>query len=111
MSASRPNPTLPDPILKILGWLLWLVTIVLGLVEIYFFRQVVLEIYMRFSMATAPADLLGYVVVFLGALVWLAYVIVSMEHLWKTSGRAISWSLFSWAIAIELLILILYFVV
>ncbi len=96
---------------RILAWLLWLITAVGGFIEIYLFRQVVIEVYLAFSNDTAPLDLIGIVTILIAAFVWLGYVIFSAEHLARLAGKPVSWTMFTWAGAIELLILILYFVV
>lgn len=105
---------------RVFGWMknvfvfiLWLLTVALGLVEVGLSREIVWGIYARFSTDPEKTSALGLgqIVLFLMALLWLAYVIFTGEYHWKNAGRQQSWMTLVWAISIELLILILYFVV
>jgi hypothetical protein len=92
-------------------FLLWLGTVALGLVVVGLSREIAWGIYAVFSNDPAPAAVLGQaVLVFLG-LLWLVYAIGSGEYHWKHAGQQGSWNAIVWAVAIELLFLILYFVV
>ncbi len=95
----------------VIVFILWLATAVLGLVEVGLSREIVWGIYARFSTEPDPANLLGQGMIFLTALLWLAYVFGTGEYHWKNAGKPGSWTVLTWAVAIELLILILYFVV
>jgi len=57
------------------------------------------------------ANFIGDLAAILTAVLCLGFIIFSMEYHRKHVGQASSWTLFGWTIAIELLILILYFVV
>ncbi len=96
---------------NIVVFFLWLATSALGLVIVGLSRDIVLGIYARFSTDPGPASALSQASIFVMALVWLAYVFGTGEYHWKYAGRKSSWSILVWAVAIELLFLILYFVV
>lgn len=98
-------------LLTLLGVIAWVFTAGLGLVEIYLSRQMVVRIWGRFSSDVPTATLAGHVMVVIMALVWLTYVIFAGEVGLKRVASNGGWSLFAWAVAIELLILILYFLV
>lgn len=98
-------------ILTLLGAIVWLFTAGLGLMEIYLSRQMVVRIWGRFSTDVPTATLAGQVMVVIMALVWLTYVIFAGEVGLKRVANNGGWSIFAWAVAIELLILILYFLV
>lgn len=110
MSATS-NERLKRFLLLALSWLLWLVTSAVGFVEIYLFRQIVVEIYMNFSTQRAPINAIGWGVLLITSMIWLGYAIGMFEYLRARKGRPMNWSPFAWAASIELLILILYFAV
>lgn len=97
-------------IARILAILVWVATSVFGLVEIYLARQASVRIYGRFSADPYTATVLGNVVTLILALAWLGYVVIAGEYNLKRIETGKGWSLFAWAVAIELLILILYLV-
>ncbi|GAP05756.1 MAG TPA: hypothetical protein DEQ80_05515 [Anaerolinea thermolimosa] len=98
-------------LLILLGAITWLFTAGLGLVEIYLSRQMVVRIWGRFSTDVPMATLAGHVMVVIMALAWLTYVIFAGEIGLKRIASNGGWTIFAWAVAIELLILILYFLV
>ncbi|HMN60716.1 MAG TPA: hypothetical protein PJ988_10155 [Anaerolinea sp.] len=95
---------------RILAILIWIVTSVFGLVEIYLARQASVRIYGRFATDPYAATTIGNVVTLIMALAWLGYVVIAGEYNLKRIETGKGWSLYAWAVAIELLILILYLV-
>jgi len=95
---------------RILAILVWIATSVFGLVEIYLGRQASVRIYGRFSSDAYAATVVGNVVTLVLALAWLGYVVIAGEYNLKRIETGKGWILFAWAVAIELLILILYLV-
>lgn len=89
---------------KFFAIVLWLVTLVLGLVDIFFCREIFFAFYARFSANTAPAILWGDVIVVLMAIVYLAFVIGTSEYHFKNYGKQGSWDLFYKSLIIELAI-------
>jgi hypothetical protein len=91
--------------------ILWAATAALGLVEIIFLRRIAMSIYGHFGDSESLALLISYIVVIIAGLLWVALAIGGAEYHNKNVGKPGSWTLFGWTVAIELLILILYFVV
>ena len=96
-------------IARILALALYLATLAFGLLDIYFAREIVWAIYVRFSTETAPAIVIGDLVIFIMAIVYLAFVILTGEYHLKHAGQPQSWRLFSSTFAIEFFIPILAF--
>ena len=101
----------PVLIWRILVFILWLITAGFGIFAIFLSSEIALAVYTRFSTSVGPAALLHNIVVIVMSLIWIAYTFGSGEYHWKKAGSHASWTLLAWAFAIELLILILYFVV
>ena len=101
----------PIWIWRILVFSLWLITAGFGMFAIFLSSEIALGIYARFSISAGPAALIHNIVIIVMSLIWIAYTFGSGEYHWKKAGSHASWTLLAWAIAIELLILILYFVV
>jgi len=97
--------------MKVLAFIVWLATSAFGLFTIYLARQTSVIIYGRFSKDIATATVIGNVVTLIAAIAWLGYVIVSGERSLRKIGEGGSWAVFAWAVAIELLVVILYYVV
>jgi hypothetical protein len=92
-------------------FLLWLATAALGLVVVGLSREIAWGIYATFSTDAALMGVLGQGILVFMAILWLIYVIGSAEYHWKHAGKQNSWNVLIWAVALELLFLILYFVV
>ncbi len=98
-------------VVGIAALILYLATLALGLLDIYFAREIVWAIYARFSTSTGPALLIGNGVVVILALVYLVFVVLSGEYHRNKVGQVDSWKLFGQTLAVELFIPILaYFV-
>ncbi len=89
---------------KISAAILLLVTLALGLVDIYFCREIFFAFYARFSTEPAPAILWGDILVVLLAIVYLAFVIGTTEYHFKNMGKRESWDLFYKSLIVELAI-------
>jgi hypothetical protein len=110
--SSVRGKAIPARTLAVLAIALWLVSAAAGLVEIYLSSEIVINLYVRFGgRGYAEAMLARQWVVFALAIVYLAFVIATGEYHRTRVGQKGSWRLFAWTFAIELLILILYFVV
>jgi hypothetical protein len=101
----------PTWIWRGLVFILWLITVGFGIFTIFLSSEIALGIYVRFSTAAGPAALMHNIVVLVMSLIWIAYTFGTGEYHWKKAGSHTSWTLLAWAIAIELLIMILYFVI
>lgn len=115
MQTNAPPIQSPKGIMKwlyaILAILLWLATAVFGLVEIPMLRDIVTAVFMNLVADRAVLALITYILIPIAGLGWLVYTIGTAEVHLKAPGGPRSWPILAWAIAIELLILILYYIV
>jgi hypothetical protein len=100
----------------VIAFILWIVTAVVGLVEILVVRRIVERGYMRLwgdssrgSYWTAVS--LGMGATLILALIYIAFLVGTGEYHRSRVGQRSSWKLFGWTVAVELLILLLYFVI
>lgn len=89
---------------RLAGLALWLATIALGVVDVYFVREIFFGVYARLSRATRPAVLLGDALVVLAAIGFVAFIVISTEYHRKHFGQHGSWDLFAWTLVVELAI-------
>jgi len=95
----------PIPIFRRLaGLALWLAAIVLGIVDVYFVREIFFGVYAWLSREARPAVLIGDIIVVLAAIGFVAFIVVSTEYHRKHFGRHESWDLFAWTLVVELAI-------
>ncbi len=83
---------------------LWLTTIALGVVDVYFVRQIFFGLYARFSRQHQPAILFGDVLVVLAAIGVVVFIVVSTEFHRKHFCKHESWDLFAWTLVVQLAI-------
>ncbi len=95
---------------SVLAMVLWLVTAGLGLQAIYLIKEIFYLIYVSLGGSIAQAERFVPVLVFFLALVFLVFIIGTTEYHLKRVGRPESWRLFGWTIAVELSLLILYYI-
>ena len=95
---------------SVLAIALWLVTAGLGLQAIYLVKEIFYLIYVSLGGSIARAERFVPVMVFFLALVFLVFIIGTTEYHLKRVGRPESWRLFGWTIAVELSLLILYYI-
>jgi hypothetical protein len=88
---------------------LYLLTLVLGLWDIYLLREIFLVIYAQFSYEVALASTLGMVVVLILALVYLGFVLITFEYHRKYFGQTESWRLFTQTLIVQIIIPIIAF--
>lgn len=89
---------------KLYAMILLLITLVIGLVDIFFCREIFFAFYARFSTEPAPAILWGDLLVVLLGILYLAFVIGTTEYHFKNLGKQGSWDLFYKSLIIELAI-------
>jgi hypothetical protein len=94
---------------KLLATFLYVATLAFGLLDVYFVREIVWAIYVRFSNEVKPAVLIGDLTIFIMAIVYMAFVIITGEYHFKHAGESKSWRLFSNTFAVEFFIPILAF--
>jgi hypothetical protein len=94
---------------SILAILLWLVTFALGLEGIYIIKELYYLITVQLGGNLAQAENFVPVLVFFLAIGFLIFIIASTEYHVKRVGRPESWRLFGWTLAVEVSLLILYY--
>ena len=93
------------------AFVLWLVTVGLGLEDLRLIQLSYMLIYGYFGGSMRDAERQSVWLVLVLALALLAFVIGSAEYHRKRVGRPESWRLFGWTIAAELSILAFYYFV
>ncbi len=92
----------------ILDGLLWLISAALGLLSVEALYRLSATLYALLVPRPAagndyyPAVLVGQVTVFIGAIIWLAVMIISGEYHLRHPGERKSWIVFAWTIGVEL---------
>lgn len=92
-----------------LALILWIISAVLGLQSIYYLKELFYVIYVSLGGGIAQAELFVPGLVFVLALLYLIFIVGTTEYHIKRVGRPESWRLFGWTIAIEVGILIIYY--
>ena len=90
-----------------LAFVLWLVTAVVGLLEVYFGQNMLTDIYARFGSDFNTGLLIRNSSLLCLSLVWLAFVVGTGEYHRTRVGRPSSWRLFGWTIAVQVSLLAL----
>lgn len=88
---------------------LFLLTVVLGLWDIYLLREIFLVIYAQLSYDVALASTLSMVVVLILALVYIGFVFITAEYHRKHFAQPTSWKLFAQTLIIQALIPVIAF--
>lgn len=88
---------------------LWLVTFGLGLQAIYFLKEIYYLIYVSLGGSVERAERYALGLVFFLGLGFLVFIIASTEYHLKKIGKPESWRLFGWTIAVELSLVVLYY--
>jgi predicted LPLAT superfamily acyltransferase len=110
MSRIRPGLS------KVLAALLWVTTLVVGLLDIYVFQFITLSVYARFFVGNAAqistsdvgvANTLRITTVLIVGLLYLVFLIVTSEYHFKHFDQPSSWRLMGQTIAVELLIIVI----
>jgi hypothetical protein len=96
--------------LNALAFVLWLGTVVLALQTIYIVKELFYLIYVLLGGVAAQAERFVPGLVFVLALACLVFVVWTTEYHLKRVGRPESWRLFGWTIAVEVSLLILYYI-
>jgi hypothetical protein len=94
----------------LLAVVLWLVSFVLGLQGIYALPQIIGLVAVRLGASVKVAGTAAYGLILFLAIGFLIFLIASTEYHRKRIGRPESWRLFGWTIAVELAIVILYYI-
>ena len=93
-----------------LSVLLYLITLILGLWDVYLIREIFYIIYAQFSSAGSYTGFLlsGILILILG-LTFIVFMFVTAEFHRKHVGQSVSWKLYAQTISIEAIIPILAF--
>ncbi|MCI0551679.1 MAG: hypothetical protein L0287_12045 [Anaerolineae bacterium] len=92
-----------------LAVVLWIFSALLGLQSIYYIKELFYLIYVSLGGGIAQAEQFVPGLVFILAVVYLIFIIGATEYHIKRVGRPESWRLFGWTIAVEVSLLILYY--
>jgi len=100
----------------ILALLLWIVTGILGFVDILAVRRIAMGIAARIWSDTRSSSYWAYVnagnwSVIVAAVLWLVVVVGGGEYHRTRVGQRSSWRLFGWTIGVEAVILLVSFVI
>lgn len=93
-----------------LAVVLWIISAVLGLQSIYLIKEIFYLIYVSLGGNVKRAETFVPALVFVLALVYLVFIVGTTEYHMKRAGRPESWRLFGWTIAVEVSLLILYYI-
>ena len=96
--------------IAILAIFLWLVAFVLGLNALYLLLQIFYLIYGGLGGSLIQAERFALGLIFLLGLAFLIFTIATSEYHRKRVGTRESWRLFAWTIAVEVSIIILYYI-
>jgi hypothetical protein len=91
----------------ILAFLLWLGSLVIGLLNLLVIRDLVIAAVIRAGGSPESASVLTILAVFVSAIILIGVIIGSAEFHYRHVGHPSSWKLFIWTMAIQLLILVL----
>ena len=94
----------------VLAILLWVVAFVLGLNSIYLLLQIFYLVYGALGGSLAAAENFAPILLFLLGVGFLVFIIATSEFHRKNVGTRQSWRLFTWTIAIEISIILLYYI-
>jgi len=97
-------------LISLLALVLWLVTFVLGLECIYVLREIFYLIYISMGGSIVKAESFALGLVFILAIASLVFFIGTAEYHRKRPGTRESWRLFAWTIAVEVSLIVLYYI-
>lgn len=89
---------------RVLALILWVITLILGLYDIYFSREIFYSLYARFSTTPQPAVLMGNALIVVLAILYIGFVILTGEYHLKHVGKPESWKLFYQTFIVQLFI-------
>jgi len=94
----------------ILAIFLWLVAFVLGLNTIYLLLQIFYLVYGGLGGSLSQAERFAPGMIFLLGVGFLIFIIATSEYHRTRVGTRESWRLFAWTIAVEVSIILLYYI-
>ena len=94
----------------VLAFVLWLLTIGLGMNGIYQVKEIFYLIFSSLGGNMQNAEQFALILVFVLGLSFTVFVIGSAEYHRKYVGKPASWRLFVWTLAIEVSVTVLYYI-
>jgi hypothetical protein len=94
----------------VLAILLWMISFVLGLNAIYLLLQIFYLVYGALGGSLTAAERFAPVLIFLLGVGFLIFIIATSEYHRKHVGARESWRLFTWTIAVEISLVLLYYI-
>jgi hypothetical protein len=104
---------------RVLAVLGWLITLLGGLLDIYVAQFIAISFYARFLMGgkqfanpdeIALSNSIRIATVFVAAMIYVVFLIVTTEYHIKHFGKTGSWQLLAKTIAVELLIIVVAYI-
>jgi hypothetical protein len=95
----------------LLVFVLWLATIVIAIVEVYFVQSIVVNIYARFGDDFGTGVVLRNFTAVIAGIICMIVVVATGEYHLRHAGQPSSARLFAWTIGAELAIYLLYLIV
>lgn len=100
---------------KVIAVLLWVTTLVVGLLDIYVFQFITIWFYANFfnsgtqasAVDIAASNSLRITTVLIVGVLYVIFLIATSEYHFKHLAQPSSWRLLGWSIVIELLIIII----
>ena len=89
---------------RVAAFVLWLLTIGLGIVDVYFIREIFFAIFARFSTDGRLAGFISQLLVVFTAIVLVGFIVVTSEYHRKHVCERKSWNLFIWTLAVQVAI-------
>ena len=86
-----------------------MVSAVLGLQSIYYIKELFYLVFVGLGGGVPQAERFVPGLVFILAVIFLIFIVATTEYHMKKVGRPESWRLFGWTLAIEIGILIIYY--
>jgi hypothetical protein len=94
---------------SVLAFILWVGTAIVGLQAMVVLRNIFIWVLLQFMDDLWSAVELGNWILLPLGVAWIALVIGGGEYHWRRLGQRSSWRLFGWTIAVELLIVSLFY--
>ena len=94
-------------IMALLSFMLWLGTLVIGLLNLLVIRDLVLAVCTAAGIGIAATGVAAILAVFVSAVIYIIVIIGGAEYHYKRIGHPSSWKLFSWTIVMQLFIMVL----
>lgn len=93
-------------------FVLWILSLVLGLYAIYSLQETVITLYaMSGGREQSIAGLLRWIALAVSAVLWIGIMLAGGEYHMKHAGAPKSWKIFAWTFGIEIAVILIGLVV